>query len=94
MHGGNLFFYANVAASQRAELMWHPKICLEMKTGQVLTSICDCEAGDAGQCTHVSALLFCLLDLFSKKKPKPPLKVRKACTETVNILRTTCLLQL
>ena len=83
MNDGNLFFYANVAASQRAELMFHPKVCLEMKNGQILTSECDCEAGDGGQCCHVSALLFCLLDLFAKKKK--PLMIRKACTETVNI---------
>ena len=85
MHDGHLFFYANVAASQRAEIMWFPKVCLELKTGKIVTTICGCEAGDAGQCTHVSTLLCCLLDLFSKKKPPPPLKVRKACTEVVNI---------
>ena len=69
---------------QRAEIMFHPKVCLEMKTGQIVTSDCDCEAGDGGQCCHVSALLFCLLDLFAKKKK--PLMVRKACTEVVNII--------
>ena len=62
--------------------MFHPKVCLEMKNGQILTSECDCEASDSGQCCHVSALLFCLLDLFAKKT----LMVRKACTETVNMI--------
>ena len=83
IYGGNLFFYANVAASMRQEIMFHPKVCLELKSGQILTSECDCEASEAGQCGHVAALLFCLLDLFAKPKPKP-LKVKKACTETVN----------
>ena len=63
--------------------MFHPKVCLELKSGQILTSECDCEASEAGQCGHVAALLYCLLDLFAKPKPKP-LKVKKACTETVN----------
>ena len=77
---GHIFFYANVAASQRAEIMRFPKVCLELQSGKIVTSECDCEASEAGQCAHVSCMLFCLLDLFEKR----PLKVRKACTEVVS----------
>ena len=80
----NIFFYANVKASLKmdAASVFFPKVCLDMKSGLILTSECSCQASEAGQCSHTSALLHCLLDLFAKPKRKP-LNIRKACTEKV-----------
>ena len=74
--GNYLIFYSLIEASMVNKIRT-AQVCIDSTTDEIFSSACDCEASEGRQCSHVSALLHLLLDLFSKR----PLKIKKSCTE-------------
>lgn len=76
--GNFIIFYSMIEASMVNKVRI-AQVCIDSTSGDIFSSECDCEASEGGQCSHVSALLHLLLDLFANK----PLKIKKSCTEQV-----------
>ena len=60
---------ANIEASMISEL-YFPQVCIDLNNGHIFSPKCTCEASEGGICTHVSCLLYAILDIVSKKEPK------------------------
>ena len=64
-----VIFNANVDASLNAEV-YYPQVCIDLTYGNIVSTICTCEASPTGTCTHVSCLLHVILDVKKQKEPQ------------------------
>ena len=64
-----VIFSANVEASMVSDV-YYPQVCIDLKSGEIITSKCTCEASESGTCTHVSCLFHVVLDICMNKEPK------------------------
>ena len=67
VNGDHYFVRAHVWPSMRAELPHNVVVVLSVNSGAVLHASCDpCRASSLGRCSHVVAVLFCILDHVQK----------------------------
>ena len=65
--GDFIIFYAIIEASMVDKLRI-TKVCLNSINGEIISSICDCEASEGGQCSHVLPYFTCYLILLPKNQ--------------------------
>lgn len=75
-----VFIKSNVESSYKLNSNHKCFIKIESKTGEVKKSYCKCKSGVGGKCSHIFAVLWCILDHINSNKDFINI-VERSCTE-------------